>query len=125
MATVALTESTFDQVVADNEIVLVDFWAGWCGPCRAFAPIYEKVAEGHPDVVFGKVDTETEQALSQQFGIMSIPTLTIMREGVVLFSQPGVLPEHALEDLLGQVRALDMDEVRKAVAEHEHAAHDD
>ena len=124
MSTVELTDETFDQVVADNDIVLVDFWAGWCGPCRAFAPIYEKVAQGHPDIVFGKVDTEVEQGLSQQFGIMSIPTLTILREGVVLFSQPGMLPEAALEDLIGQVRALDMDEVRKTVAEHEHSHHE-
>ncbi len=120
MATVALTRDNFTQTVKDNDIVLVDFWAGWCGPCRIFAPIYEEVSEGHPDIVFGKVDTEAEQELSGQFGIMSIPTLMIMRDSVVLFSQPGVLPANALESLIEQVRGLDMDDVRKAIADHQH-----
>jgi thioredoxin 1 len=122
MATVDLTAESFSQVVAENEIVLIDFWAGWCGPCQMFAPIYERVSEAHPDIVFGKVDTEVEQMLAGQFGIMSIPTLAILRDGIVVFSQPGVLPDTALEDLIGQVRALDMDDVRRAVEEQKAAA---
>jgi thioredoxin 1 len=121
MATVALTNDTFDATVRDNDIVLVDFWASWCGPCRMFGPIYEAVSERHTDVVFGKVDTEAERELAQRFQIMSIPTLMILRDGIVLFAQPGVLPEASLEDLIGKARALDMDEVRRQLEdEHEH-----
>src|SRR5687768_11198906 len=109
MATVELTTESFAQTLEDNDIVLVDFWAEWCGPCRAFGPIYEKVSDAHPDIVFGKVDTEAQQDLAAQFGIMSIPTLAIIRERVVLFMQPGLVPEDGLENLIGQVRALDMD----------------
>lgn len=122
MGTLDLTAETFDSVVTDNDIVLIDFWAAWCGPCRTFAPIYESVAASHPDLVFGKVDTEAQPELAGSFGIRSIPTLVVIRDGIVLFSQPGVLPEHALEDLVAQVRALDMDDVRRQLAEQQQAS---
>ncbi|MET8572361.1 thioredoxin [Streptomyces sp. NPDC004783] len=115
-STVELTKENFDQMVTDNEFVLIDFWASWCGPCRQFAPVYEKAAEENPDLVFGKVDTEAQPELAQAFGIQSIPTLMIVRDQVAVFAQPGALPEAALTDVIGQARNLDMDEVRKAVA---------
>lgn len=118
MGTTELTDATFAEVVADNDIVLVDWWASWCGPCRSFAPVYEQVAEQHPDIVFGKVDTEANPALASSAGIRSIPTLMVFREQLLLFSQAGALPAAALEDLVRQARALDMDQVRRAVAEH-------
>ena len=122
MATVELTGETFQQTVLDADgLVLVDFWAEWCGPCRNFAPVYERVSERHPDAVFGKVDTEAEQELAAAFRIMSIPTLMLFRDQVLLYSQPGSLPEDALEDLIQQAKALDMDDVRKQIAEHESA----
>ena len=112
MGTVALTEATFEQTIAENDIVLVDWWASWCGPCRMFAPVFDAAAAQHTDIVFAKIDTETEQALAGAVGIMSIPTLMAFREGVLIFSQPGALPAPALEDLITQVRALDMEVVR-------------
>ena len=121
MATVELTKDTFADTLEDNEIVLIDFWASWCGPCRQFAPVYEAVAERNPDVVFGKVDTEAEQELAGVFSVMSIPTLMIFRDKVAVFAQPGALPEVALEDLVRQTRELDMDEVRAQVAEQQAA----
>ena len=116
MGTINLTDSTFEQTVTGKDIVLVDWWASWCGPCRAFAPVFEAAAATHDDIVFGKVDTEAEQGLAGAAGIMSIPTLMIFREGVLVFSQPGALPAPALEDLISQVRALDMAEVHRTVA---------
>lgn len=117
MATQDLTATDFEQVVNDNDIVLIDFWADWCGPCHMFAPIYEKVSEQHPDLVFGKVDTEAQQELAGMFGIQSIPTIAVLRDGVLLFRQAGVLPEDALQDVITQVRELDMEEVHRQVAE--------
>jgi thioredoxin len=115
VSTVEITEQSFRSVVDREGIVLLDWWAPWCGPCRVFGPIFEQVAARHPDVTFGKVNTEVEQALAGAFEIRSIPTLMVLRDRVLLFSQPGALPEQALEELIGKVRALDMAKVKAEI----------
>jgi len=122
MSTIDVTETTFAETLASNDIVLVDFWADWCGPCKQFAPTYAASSEQHPDVAFAKVDTEAEQQLSAAAGIRSIPTLMAFREGILVFSQPGALPPAALEQVVTAVKALDMEDVHRKVAEQKQAA---
>lgn len=122
MATVEISKEIFKDTVGKDGIVLLDWWAAWCGPCRSFGPVYEKVSENHKDLTFGKIDTEAQPELAGAFEIRSIPTLMVFRDGILVFEQPGALPAAALEDLISQVRALNMDEVRKQVAEQRAAS---
>ncbi|MFL0578117.1 thioredoxin [Dietzia sp. 179-F 9C3 NHS] len=117
MSTVDITTADFENTVTGNDIVLVDFWAEWCGPCKAFGPVFEKVSEKNPEITFAKVDTDAEQQLGAMLQIQSIPTLMAFREGIAVFRHSGAIPEQALDDLIGQIKDLDMDEVRKAVDE--------
>jgi thioredoxin 1 len=119
MATVELTDDNFEETITNNDIVVVDFWAGWCAPCRTFAPVYEKTSEKYPAVVFGKVDTEAQTGLAGRFEIRSIPTLMLVREKVILYSKPGAVPAQAFETLLGRMLAVDMAQVREEIAQAE------
>jgi thioredoxin 1 len=122
MAVIELTKENFEQVVTSNPTVIVDYWAPWCGPCRGFAPVFETVAEKNPDAVFAKVNTDDEQEIAAHFQIRSIPTLMVFRDQIIVFSQPGALPQGAFEQIVEKAKALDMDEVRKQIAQRESAA---
>ncbi len=119
MAVVELDKQSFEDTIKDNDFVIVDFWAPWCGPCRSFAPVYEKVSDDFDDVVFAKINTEVEQEIAAHFQIRSIPTLMIFREQIIIFSQPGALPESSFRDLLGKAKDLDMAEVKRQIAEQQ------
>lgn len=122
MAVVELTKENFEQVITSNPMVIVDYWAPWCGPCRGFAPVFESVAEANPDVVFAKVNTDEEQEIAQHFQIRSIPTLMVFKDQVIVFSQAGALPKGPFEQVVAQAKALDMDEVRRQMAEQGESA---
>jgi thioredoxin 1 len=122
MAVLELTQDNFEQTVLNNDFVIVDFWAPWCGPCRGFAPVFEAASEKHPDIVFAKVNTEEEQALAAHFQIRSIPTLMIFREKVIIYAQPGALPASALDDLIARARELDMAKVHEEIAKEQQQA---
>ena len=122
MPTVTLTKENFEETITGNDTVIVDFWAEWCGPCRMFAPTFEKASEEHGDIIFAKVDTEDQPELAGYFNVRSIPTLMVFRENVILYSQPGALPPEMLQELIGQVRGIDMEEVHRKVAEAQQAA---
>ncbi len=119
MEIINLTEENFNETAEQNPILVIDFWAPWCGPCRQFAPIFEETAKEYPDIAFGKVNTEEQQGIAGYFQIQSIPTVMIIREGVIVFAQPGLLPKEALKDVIEQVKALNMDEVREQIAKEE------
>ncbi len=119
MAVVELTKENFEQVVTSNPTVIVDYWAPWCGPCKGFAPVFERVAEENPDAVFAKVNTDEEQEIASHFQIRSIPTLMVFRDQIIVFAQPGALPQNALEQVVEKAKALDMDEVRRQIQEQE------
>ena len=117
MAVMELTKENFEQVITSNATVIVDYWAPWCGPCRGFAPVFEKVSESHPDVVFAKVNTDEEQEIAANFQIRSIPTLMVFRDQIIVFSQPGAMPQGAFEQVVSKAKEIDMDEVRKQIAQ--------
>jgi len=119
VATVELTKENFEDVITNNDFVIIDFWADWCGPCKNFAPIFDEASEKHPDIVFGKINTEKEQELAAHFQIRSIPTLMIFRDRIIIFAQPGMLPANAFEELIGKAKELDMDQVRKDIEEQQ------
>ena len=119
MATVELTRDNFEQIVTENELVLIDYWASWCGPCKSFAPVFEAASEKYPEIVFAKVNTEEQQELAAHFQIRSIPTLMIFRERIIIFSQPGMIPGQALDELIAKARELDMEQVRKDIEEQQ------